>query len=59
MGFKHLCGFCLLIVGVGMIRLFFAFLANSELYDPLFLQCLALGAIVFFFSGLLILNKAW
>jgi len=58
MGFKHLIGFCLLVVGVGLVPLFFAFLAHSDMYDPIFLRCLAGGALAFSFSGLLILNKA-
>jgi hypothetical protein len=58
MGFKHLCGFCLLIAGIGMIPLFFAFLADDQFFNSMFLRCLGFGAVAFLFSGFLILKKS-
>jgi hypothetical protein len=57
MGFKHLVGYCLLMAGMGMMPLFFAFLPDSKFFNPLFLLCLGVGALAFFFLGFFVLRK--
>jgi hypothetical protein len=58
MGFKHLVGFCLLILGLGLAPLFVVFAADSQSLNPVFLLGLGLCAVSFFFSGLYIINKS-
>jgi len=58
MEFRHVVGFCLLLIGIGIIPLFFVFQSDGELFNPQFLYCLGCGGLLFLFLGLIILSKS-
>jgi len=58
MGLKHLFGYSLVMVGMAIAPLVLVFLGDQEIFNPLFLCCLAACAFTFFFVGILILKKS-
>jgi hypothetical protein len=58
MGFKHLFGFCLLMTGIGLAPLFFLFMGDRKVFNPVFLLSMGICAIASVFLGLFILKKA-
>ncbi|MEO8763643.1 MAG: hypothetical protein ABI416_05120, partial [Ginsengibacter sp.] len=58
MGLKHLFGYSLLMIGMGLAPLVLVFLGDTHIFNPLFLFSLAICAFTFSFLGIFILKKS-